>query len=670
VTDYLMIPTHIVNRERQARERAALRRARYDTRHHRKTNHHKVKPFCMWDGEGPQDAGYALFGNSLGMEICHPFLKAKECLDLMLRAETEHPGYTHIAFGFNYDVSMILGDLPFRHLSALHEFGKTVWEGYELEHIPHKWFTVRYGKVRIKIYDIRSFFAGNYISALKSFGVGTPEEISAISSGKGNRATFQWAEISDIREYFRTELKLGPQLAEKLRTAFSDAGYNLQSWHGPGALARMALKRHKVYDAMAESPKKVAEASRHAFAGGRFEMMQAGHANHEIWNADIHSAYPAFATQLPNLARGKWRKGKKYEEGKFAVYRIRYESHPDPWKVYPLFRRLDDGTVVWPCRVEGWYWAPEAALVADDTDATFLESWVFDEDNRTDRPFAWLEEYYRRRNLLKGQGNAAEYTFKLIINSVYGQLAQRAGWDRKSMRPPRSHQLEWAGYITSACRARVYAAGTINAGDLVSVDTDGIYTTRPVPLDNVGNGLGQWEIERYDDGIFWQSGIYMLRKGDTWVKSKTRGIPAGSYTAEDLLAALERGEPLRLKKRVFITYGLAQNQPQRLNQWVDEPHEFVFGGRGKRLHFPKACRAVCKGLHRLGVPHFLFSMGDDIKSRPHYLPWLDNDKRVTHVKTRMADLTLFDADHLADEDSWVRDFENPHETGVDSTPLE
>ena len=611
----------------------------------------------MWDGEGPQDAGYALFGNSLGMEICHPYLSTRECLDLLIATEREHPGYLHISFGFNYDVSMILKDVPFRHLTALHEYTQTVWEGYELEHVPHKWFRVKLGGIAIKIFDIRSFFAGNYVGALKAFNVGTDQEIATLTAEKARRSEFLYSEIRDIREYWKLELQLGPLLAEKLRDVFSAAGYNLQSWHGPGALARMALRRHGVYNAMAESPKAVKDASRYAFAGGRFEPVKVGHAGGEIVSADIHSAYPHFATGLPNLARGTWRRTKTFEPGKFAVYKIRYNAKPDPWRLYPLFRRLPNGEVVWPCRVTNWYWSPEAELVADDPDAKFLDGWVFDEDDPTDRPFAWLAEYYRRRQLLKETGNAAEYTFKLIINSVYGQLAQRTGWDRKTGTPPRSHQLEWAGYITAGCRAAVYrAAGTVG-DDLVSVDTDGIYSTSRTPDVPIGDALGQWEITRYDDGIFWQSGIYMLKRGVEWVKSKTRGIPAGSYTAEDLLRCLERGEPLRLSKRVFVTYGLAQSRPALLNQWIDEPHEYVFGGQGKRVHFVKACKNDCGKMHRLGIPHLMFGPDADAMSVPHYLPWLDNSRELAEQKRVVDDVTVFDANHLDSDDEWVRNYE-------------
>src|SRR6185312_5899163 len=112
---------------------------------------------------------------------------------------------------------------------------------------------------------------------------------------------------------------------------------------------------------------------------------------------------------------------------------------------------------------------------------------------------------------LKEAGDALELTYKLIINSIYGQLAQRTGWNRKDNTAPKSHQLEWAGYITSACRARVYEAATALGDKLISIDTDGIYAMAPVPVLE-GKKLGDWETAEYSEAIFWQSGIYALRK--------------------------------------------------------------------------------------------------------------------------------------------------------------
>ena len=666
MTRFIVVPRETVLKRQRLQRQNDLARARYESRNLGRSHHDalgeqlardmswKTKRFVMWDGEGPKDAGYALFGNSLGYEICHPYLGTTECLSLVLDTARDYPQSIHIAFGFNYDVSMILRELSHRSLIALNEYTHTTWKGYEIEHIPHKWFRVKYGYTSCKIYDIRSFFGGDYKSALRDFEIGTDTERETISTGKGNRASFLWEEIEDIRDYWRLELKLGVELGEALRTVFADAGYIPRSWHGPGALARMALKRHKIYDAMAETPPEVREASQYAFAGGRFEPFLAGHINGRVYNADINSAYPHYATKLPNLSAGHWEHVRDYRPRMFGVYHIRYDADPDNTKIFPLFRRLSNGCVVWPNRVTGWYWSPEADTVKDDPAATFLEGWVFHEDDPSDRPFAWIADYYQKRKRLKDAGSAAEYTFKLIINSVYGQLAQRAGWDRKNHTAPRSHQLEWAGYITSGCRGSIYKAARSCGEKLISVDTDGIYSRAPIPDIDIGASLGQWSTDEYHDGIFWQSGIYCLATEDGWKKAKSRGIRKGSYTADELLRCVYERDTLKLSKRMFITYGLAAIHGWELhNTWIDEPHEYEMGG-SKRAHWPKACETFCEPpIHRLAQWSPLYGVGatDDAHSVKHSLPWLRPDPRDKGMARAMQ---LFGTD-LDDEDEWVYD---------------
>ena len=713
-SDWVYVPTQEAERHRLAAEKAAIRRARYETRnpgrrHGKSSGTPKPKlidrEFIAWDGEGPQDTGYSLFGNSKGMEICYPTLSTLDCFRLIVDTEKEYPDAIHIWFGGNYDASNIFRDLSWRHLSALYKYGRTVWRGWEIQHIPHKWLQVKYGTVVARIYDIRSFFAGGLVQTLTEWKIGpwksddkhsamdatrfsqsqspAPKmdtsnvpngmhsvpslesvqimsERQMVETFKSLRSEFIWKDIEQIRIYMRLELKYTVQLMETLRQVFFDAGYLPHAWFGPGALARMALHRHNVYDAMAQCPVDVRLAAQYAFVGGRFEPFLAGLADCPVYVADLHSAYPAYATQLPNLNRGTWRRGKGFEPGKFAIYHIRYESKPDSFRPYPLPRRMPGGSVVWPYKTEGWYWQPEAELVADSPDAEFLEAHIFDEDDPNDKPFAFLTEYYRRRQLLKRIGNPAEWVFKLIINAIYGQLAQRAGWDRVHRSSPKSHQLEWAGYITSACRAAVYKVA-IQAGDnLVSIDTDGVTSLRPFASLDIGEELGQWDVTEYDGGIFWQSGIYMLRRSDTWVKAKTRGIPKGSYTAADMLAAMEQNEPLTMVRKVFIGYGLACSQDRsKMNTWQEEPHSYVFGGTGKRMHIGRYCAKTCNGtLHRLVMPQALYGPCDTLSTR-HYLPWLDTtDLELAQSKYLIDDLVMYDQNHLDEDDSWVKGWVN------------
>lgn len=675
--DYVAVPSGIARKASRNAELARVRRARYETTHTGRSRGGSGTPrvaqcdkeFIAWDGEGPRDTGYSLLGNSTGLELCYPSLRTVDCLELFIEAEHDYPDAIHFGFGFNYDVSNILTDLSWRHLSALRKYGRTIWRNWELQHIPHKWFRIKYGNTTITIFDVRSFFTGSLVRSLEDWNIGPfakdaleDAESAMVRVFKGRRAEFLWSEIAEIAVYMRLELKYSVLLMEKLRRIFMDAGYLPSSWHGPGSLARMAMRRHKVYDAMVETPPEVQLAAQFAFAGGRFEEPLAGHVRGTVYSADQNSAYPYFATKLPDLSQGQWRRTRTYEPNKFGVYRIEYESKPDPYRLYPLFRRLQSGNVVWPYRTAGWYWSPEAELVSEDADASIIEGYVF--DTATDhRPFDWITEYYRRRQLLKRAGNPAEFTFKTIINADYGQTAQRAGWDRKLKRAPKGHQLEFAGYITSGCRAESYRAAIACGDQVISIDTDGIYSMCPIPVTNTGSELGQWKLSEFDDGIFWQSGIYMLRKGDSWAsgesKAKTRGIPSGSYTAEDLLKCYKEGEPLRLDKKVFVSYGLALGgQRDQLNTWRTEPHEYVFGGTGKRYHAPRSCTNSCFGdMHRLCMPSMLYGPYCDRESGRHYLPWLDTtESDLAETKHLIDDYTFYDQNHLDADDEWVRHY--------------
>src|SRR5215475_1838257 len=673
---FVMLDKAAVDRAHRIRETERLRMA--DKRHRYPKRYRPKKPpgeFIMWDGESPSDTGYSLFGNSKGMAICHPQLGTEECLQLIYDTEVEYPDAIHIGFGFNLDVSCILKDLPRRQLTAIHNTGNTVWGDWQIQHIPHKWFRVKRGRITAKIYDIRSFCPGAYVPSLAAFGVGTAGELRKLAAEKARRSEFLWEDIDDIAEYWRLELALGPALGDAIRDRLGRASYVPRSWHGPGSEARMAFQRHCVYDAMTRCPAEVRTAARYAFIGGRFNQFLIGWMRRDVYEADLRSAYPYFATKLPNLKRGKWRRGCRYESDKFAVYHIRYEAKPDATGLYPLPKRMPNHTgVTWPHRVEGWYWAPEAELVKDDPDATFVEALIFDEDDPTDRPFAFLADYFAHRKAADKRGDPIGYTFKIIINAIYGQLAQRAGWDRKKKQPPKTHQLEWAGFITSGCRAAVYKVAKACGDDLVSINTDSVQALCPL-ADKVDEGpaLGQWEVKEYSDGVMWQAGIYFLRDdlgydpalGYGWNKARTRGIPKGSYTPEDLIAAMGNGEPLRMTKHNFIPYTLADNgRWEDLNTWADEDCTYRFGGNGFRRHghattgklSGRWCRTHCKGgtIHRTGLLSITNGPGTDPWSHPHYLPWVDGPDPVID---EMDDLLAWDIDDMDAASEWMLEYQ-------------
>jgi hypothetical protein len=172
---------------------------------------------------------------------------------------------------------------------------------------------------------------------------------------------------------------------------------------------------------------------------------------------------------------------------------------------------------------------------------------------------------------------------------------------------------------------------------------------------DIGAGLGQWEASEYDDGLFWQSGIYILHNGTEWTKMRCRGIPPEAYNPDALLYSLANNEPLRVKSTNFIPYGLADNgRMHQLNTWIEEENVYVMGGTGKRQHISDKwghwCKHNCGQMHLLTMGYLAFQ--EFYPNVPHYLPWLDG---ANAEKEAIGDHVAW-TETLAAEDKWMEEW--------------
>ena len=691
------IPAEVAERERLKAEHARLRRERYEmktgrVRHdsnesrensHQRTLHYRDYPFIGWDGEAPKDTGYSLFGSSEGHEICSTSLTTEQCFDLLLEAKAENSYSIFVWFGGRYDWDEITRmSIPLKQLARLKEWGTLWWHGYRLTECEGKVYTIAKDGIQVKIYEISGWFHKPYVEALRDYAIGTANcshgskncyadgcvctcVLCRMQAEKNRRGDFVYSEMASIKRYMASELAYMPPLMDAIRRICLDAGFDPRGWYGPSALARQALTREKVFKCMSACPQPVNEAAMYALAGGRFEPFRQGIFGYNC-TADQNSAYMHAALDLPNLARGKWRTGRAYEAGKFAVYKIRYNDRSRPVNISkpnPLFRRLKNGNVIWPRTVEGWYWAPEAELVKDSPHATFVEAWVFDEESNSDRPFAFVQEMYRKRRVLQclpetNPSRHAEKALKWALASIYGQLARTVGWDRKRKLPPRTHQLEWAGYILSKCRAEMYKVAIQCGDNLVSIDTDSVTSLCPVDVEE-GQSLGQWKTEHHDEGIYFQNGVYFTRDGDKWSKGKTRGMErrrgTPAVSPELLTEAIRTGCDVKMKpKRRYVTTRMAlAGQFANHGQWLEHPGNTLhFGGGGKRYHNKRFCDQRCNGDIHVMMPRVpLEGNVFDVMSYPHELPWIHGEKKGIDPKL-LEDILWVNTEKIDSDDYW------------------
>jgi hypothetical protein len=634
------------------------------------------RPFLFWDGEGVRNpegdrkpTAYALLGHSGGGRITGRALNTVECLRFICRTGRENPGAIHVGFAFEYDITMMLRNLLPSQFECLKDNGFCHAYGFRIEHVPHKWIQItEYGrnyssdkrdKTTVRIADIFGFFQCSFVKACKSYIPNHPlmVHMAKIEEGKDARNSFTYEMIDYITEYWETEIQLGLALVEQLREWLYDVDLKITRFHGPGALAnytylRNGIAKHKNNHANARRGDEAAvyRAARHAYAGGRFELFRMGRIEGPVYGIDINSAYPYGISQLPSLSEGFWDYSALPETiEQFGVYRISFKV-PTATKhrqlrtlaPSPLFHRDKNGEITFPWRTDGWYWAPEAQAVKSlYPDHVILEGWVY-RGWRTE-PFQFVRDMYAQRRIMKEMGVGAQMALKLALNSLYGKMAQRTGWERTG-KAPTWHQLEWAGWVTSNTRRMLFdVMWKISPGNLIAVETDGIYTTtNPADL-GIHNSpeLGGWEVTQYDEMLYLQSGTYFARQGDKWT-AKYRGLDPRSLGLSDAQNYLRTCAPNEEWPAIegittrFVGYKQAlfrqaQNRgPMKvhLGVWETDKKDISVGRQGKRIHYGN-CTACKNGATAWDMAHDLRinprAYGGDVHSYPHDIPWQSAD---------------------------------------------
>lgn len=680
-------------------------------RRERRISERGTQTVIAWDGEGidlhgkghPQS--YVLFGCSVESDTPLVIDSPDDSLGHVALCEyicdvgSRHPHAVHMGYGFGYDQNMMIAAMPLKWKQRLYK-GKAV-RFYNDKHTSQYTVTILWRKrfqvsrvviatgvrVTVRIDDIVPFFRCKFIDAYEKIVNRKTREWYIVTEGKDARGSNTWENMPAVVTYWVAEIAMLAELGTALRDLMFEGGFPLTSWYGPGVLANYLRKHHKlnVHEWGAKEanlPAAVHIAAKSAMVGGHFEPFMLGRFVGPIYSIDLNSAYPAAFTHIPTLREGGfWRhvEGPVPNDLRFGVYRLLYrddewvnELHNSPRRSvdpHPLPHRREHGEISYPAITEGWYWYPEAKMVQDlyPDKTTIYEGWEWipasDEHPWRDL----MTTMFATRKVLKAAGNLAEYSYKLGMNCLFGKAAQRVGWNTTTNTPPASHALAIAGFITSFCRSQLmYVMAQIPNGKLIAVETDGVYTTADPALlelpSGIGPELGQWDLETYDECYYVQSGIYYLRKGDEWVKTKSRGFsaelvpPAAIAEYLKTLQPRSKWEPLQIEKKVhsFLALGTALQRatngrgevvPPKFNnlhcQWVDETRKLDPGGKGKRAHVAAECWACQNGWNAYQAPHTLcsnhgmtgkvikysLSKGEDeapmwpLQSEPHLLPW-------------------------------------------------
>ncbi len=552
----------------------------------------KLAPFLAVDGEACED-DYVLLhrsGSHPVTDLAPGGLHTIACLEFLLQAPKPS---IQVCFGLGYDVNNWLRDLPRAALERLWSTQICHWRDYKIEWVPKCWFIVSHTSGRTaKVYEVFGFFQSSFVKALEAWGIGAPEEIRRM---KGERGSFRRADIEAVTTYCMGECDYLVELMDKLRDACAEAGMMPSSWHGAGAAAAAMLKAHGIsehhrHDLDLCSEHVAEDVVMGAYFGGRVELLHQG-VHENLIAADLKSAYPAAMVDLPSLRGARLVKRKAFNPARFGVWKVSWSLPPET-TIAPFPVRVKQ-SIYYPLAGEGVYHGVEVAAALELGYPIDVQwGWVLDGPHVDQRPFSWVPEVYKRREVMKREGRAAEKAVKLGLNSLYGKLAQ--GPSRFLPRPQFQSYL-WAGYVTAATRARVLTAAA-KATDPIMIATDGIFARGFAGLGREG-GLGTWERDEVDKLFAAQPGVYQAtREGK--LHSKSRGFFAAEVDYSELEEGWVREGPdhvhhYRSTRFQGLGSSLARKDFGVWRQWRTEPRSIVLWPErkvasegGKLLPFP------------------------------------------------------------------------------------
>jgi DNA polymerase type B, organellar and viral len=367
------------------------------------------------------------------------------------------------------------------------------------------------------VWDVWKFFQSSFVKALDRWQIGKPGQCRFVAQQKDRRGAFRGIGKTEER-YCQLECSLLSELTQALLEAHEAAGIGLRSYYGPGSSSAVVLGEMGADRQNALVPERMASAVACAYFGGRFECSRVGpvqpmKGHTKLYAYDIASAYPWAFTRVPCLrpSHGHWvhRKNGKLKGCHPIATCVRFEVRPHKrahpaWG--PLPHRMLDGNILFPLEsAGGWAWMPELRAAKKlHPGVTPLESWTWRPTCNCAPPFA--ERVRELFSLRKSWGKTARgLVLKLLLNSLYGKSAQRAGKGRFRC-------MVRAGLVTAMTRARLLEA-VLNTGSpwaVLELATDSVLSLLPIPgLHAVQKdpALGVWEEKP------WEGGAFLLRPG-------------------------------------------------------------------------------------------------------------------------------------------------------------
>jgi hypothetical protein len=395
---------------------------------------------------------------------------------------------------------------------------------YEISYIPGKIFSIRFktksNKNRtetVNFYDLTNFFERSLDYNAKKYL--NKSKLKLINVQRFNEDLEYCKRVFETtKKYLKRDCEITRDLGIKLqKDMYTVLGLHPKKYISKAHVAENWLYTVAYVPSVNRIPKEVLSFAYRGFNGGRFESLKKGHYEGTIYDYDINSAYPTSMRNLININKGTWKKVTEQTlNADMGIYKCLVEV--PACYIGPFGIKLRDGVIIYPQEYRSILYLNEQEIEAYEPYCKIevIEGWEFYATKKI-YPFQEaLDKMFTKKKQNKKFGKySMEYQIpKIILNSLYGKTVQvnKGNIAGKMFNPIYGQR------ITADTRIKIFLAGIKAGRDLVTLETDGIKTTKPIELD-IGKELGQWEVsllkELYivGDGIFQSPGEVLKKRG-------------------------------------------------------------------------------------------------------------------------------------------------------------
>lgn len=473
-----------------------------------------------------------------------------------------------VFYNLNYDFQAILKWLPVEKWIELHDTEKIVYNDYILKYIKDKFLIISYHKRKYYFYDISQFYSK------KSLAYTAKKYLSMEKSDPG-------VDLSNIPDYlfsmpvFQHYCKNDSLLAEKLAYHFYEICKSMHLYptrfSSPAAISVRYFANNCDIPTINTLDTELLRYAWNSTSGAFIEVFKRGYFP-KTYNYDINSAYPASIAQLIDFRLGDFVYSKKKipdgshigfmhvkvivdSEDKYSyhspfILQNRNKVNYFPIGYYKTYITLDEYHAY--CNdfeieiIDGWYFIP------------FILQYPFKEK---------VEYLYNiRKNC---EDDSLKLFLKIALNGMYGKfLEKNLNLETNNIETGNYFNPLYASYILAQTRIKIYNfLKTLDSTDIISVQTDGVFCLKDIPIYTKDLGLfsNQGEHELLQIG----SGVYTLKYNDI-IQTKLRGFKTTDKI--DLFKIVDEqynSDTIKLDTISNVSYNIVIKQKRYLERNID-----------------------------------------------------------------------------------------------------